>query len=170
MTEQEKKMKKYCACVERRLNLPKDVKDRVMNDFRSSINARREAGETDEQIIAELGTPKEAAAVLNEQMKEYAYQKSRWRWAALAVAIIGGLMLSFGGLAGLEARLYTMTIGLLRGMSINESASLGIIGGADGPTAIFITSAPSLTRWIVWIIVTAMGILGFWYFGHMKKK
>ena len=69
MTEQQKKMKKYCTGVERRLNLPRDVKTRVMNDFTSSIAARREAGESDEQIFAELGTPKEAAALLNEQMK-----------------------------------------------------------------------------------------------------
>lgn len=155
-------MKKYMKAVRRRLNLPKGVKDRVMTDFASSIAARKEAGETDEQIIAELGTPKEAAALLNEQMKEYTYQKSPWRWAALAAAILGGLLLMYNGVVGLLAHLLTE--------AINGPASVGIIGGADGPTAIFVTTSPSYTGWIVWAMVTVMGLIGFWHLGHMKKK
>ena len=155
-------MKKYMKAVRRRLNLPKGVKDRVMTDFASSIAARKEAGETDEQIIAELGTPKEAAALLNEQMKEYTYQKSPWRWAALAAASLGGLLLMYNGVVGLLAHMLTE--------AINASASVGVIGGADGPTTIFVTTSPSGTGWIVWAMVTVMGLIGFWYLGHMKKK
>ena len=44
MTEAEKKMKRYVNAIERRLNLPPEVKARVMSDFASSIAARREAG------------------------------------------------------------------------------------------------------------------------------
>ena len=57
MTQAEKKMKSYVNAVERRLNLPREIKARVMSDFQSSIVARREAGQTDEEIYAELGTP-----------------------------------------------------------------------------------------------------------------
>ena len=46
MTEAEKKMKKYTSSIERRLNLPRKIKARVMSDFSSSIEARREAGMT----------------------------------------------------------------------------------------------------------------------------
>lgn len=162
MTEQEKKMKKYCNAVARRLNLPKDVKKRVMNDFVSSINARREAGETDEQIYTELGSPKEAAAVLNEQMKEYAYRKSNWRWASLLAAMLGGMLLAYNGIVGLLGHLFTE--------AINESASVGIIGGADGPIAVFVTTSPSDTGWIVWAVVLVMGLLGFWQLSHLKKE
>ena len=38
MTEAEKRMKKYLRAVKRRLNLPSDVKKRVMTDFVSSID------------------------------------------------------------------------------------------------------------------------------------
>ena len=41
MTDAEKKMKKYVNAVERQLNLPRDVKARVMSDFSSSIQAGR---------------------------------------------------------------------------------------------------------------------------------
>ena len=162
MTEQQKKMKKYCNAVERRLDLPRDVKVRVMNDFVSSITARREAGESDEQIFAELGTPKEAAALLNEQMKEYAYRKSKWRWLALAAAVLGWLMLAYNGVIGLM-------VYLLNG-AINHNASVGIIGGADGPTAIFVTSRVSAEGVVVWTLLGVMGILGWWYLSHLKKK
>ena len=50
MTQAEKKMKNYVNAVERRLNLPREIKARVMSDFQSSIVARREVGHTDEEI------------------------------------------------------------------------------------------------------------------------
>ena len=162
MTEQQKKMKKYCSDVERRLNLPRDVRARVMNDFTSSIAARREAGETDDQIFAELGTPKEAAALLNEQMKEYAYGKSKWRWLALVAAVLGWLMLAYNGVIGLLVYLLND--------AINHSSSVGIIGGADGPTAIFVTSKVSAEGVVVWTLLGVMGILGWWYLSHLRKK
>jgi len=162
MTEQQKKMKKYCNAVERRLNLPRDVKVRVMNDFTSSIAARREAGETDEQIYAEFGTPKEAAALLNEQMKEYAYRKSKWRWLALAAALLGWLMLAYNGVVGLLAHMLNA--------AINQNSSVGIIGGADGPTAIFVTSRVSVEGVVVWTILGVMGVLGWWYLSRLKKE
>ena len=164
MTEEQKKMKIYVNAVERRLNLPRDVKARVMTDFISSITARREAGESDEQIFAELGTPKEAAALLNEQMKEYAYRKSKWRWLTLAVAVLAGGRLVWSVLVSwLLTALLTVSMG--------ESASLGVIGGAAGPTAIFLTTALRPT-WHGILPVAAM-IVGFavwWHLGHLKKK
>ena len=132
MTEAQKKMKRYLNAIERRLNLPKDAKTRVMSDLQSSVSARREAGQTDEEIFAELGTPKLVAAELNEQMKEFAYQKSPWRWAALAGSILAGVMLAFSGVTGLLVYLLNLRV--------NETNSLGVIGGADGPTAIFVTT------------------------------
>lgn len=155
-------MNKYLKSIERRLNLPKEVRERVMNDLRSSIAARREAGQTDEAIMAELGTPKAVAAELNEQMKEYACRRSPWRWAALAVEVLGGLMLAYNGIMGLLAWLLT-------GMA-NEAQSVGIIGGADGPTAIFVTSEPSAQNIIIWLMLLLMGVLGFRYLSHMEPE
>lgn len=97
MTQAEKKMKNYVNAVERHLNLPREIKARVMSDFQSSIAARREAGQTDEEIYAELGTPAKAAADLNEQMKDYTYRKSPWRFLFLGIAAIGGVRLLYDG-------------------------------------------------------------------------
>lgn len=157
-------MKKYMRAVRRHLNLPRDVKDRVMTDFSSSVTARKEAGESDEQIIRELGSPKEAAAVLNELMKEYAWRRSKWRWLALATAVLAGGLLAW-------TRLVNWLMTLVFHMSLGERESLGIIGGADGPTAIFLTVSPGFDWEAVFFLVVMIGgLAGWWHLSHLKKK
>lgn len=164
MNEQDLRLKKYVNGVERRLRMPMDVRVRVMSDFSSSICARREAGESVEQILDSLGTPKKAAADLNEQMKEYTYVKSPWRFAFLAAAIAGG-----GYLLG---KLLEMI--LVYALTGSEAASMGVIGGADGPTAIFVTTtvnAPTQEAKIAaGVIALAVGIFGYYKFSRRKRK
>ena len=163
MTEAEKRMKEYTNAVERRLNLPREVRARVMSDFISSIQARREAGMTDEAICAELGTPKKAAADLNEQMKEFAYRKSPWRFLFAAAAAYGAAEL----LGSLVA--WLVYLGFQMQLSIQESASIGIIGGADGPTAIFVTT-PEWTGYVFPVLALVIGIWGFLRLRKCKQK
>ena len=162
MTKEQKKMKRYMTAIERKLSLPREVKARVMSDLQSSVAARREAGQTDAEIFGEMGTPETVAAELNEQMKEYAYTKSKWRWAALAGAAVAGWKLIFESITGFVVWLLNF--------SVNESASLGIIGGADGPTAIFVTTAPIGYRWLLWVLVLVMGLVGWWKLSHIQKS
>lgn len=164
MTDAEKRMKRYVNAVERRLNLPKDVKARVMSDFGSSISARREAGQTDEQIYEELGTPKKAAADLNEQMKEFAYRKSPWRFVFLGMAIVSGLYYVAQGALWLWALCWL-------GLEVHGAGSVGVIGGADGPTAIFLTSSPGID-WdgAFFLLLLAVGIIGFLRLRKCHKK
>lgn len=152
-------MKKYMNAVKRKLNLPRDVKQRVMADLETSVRSRAEAGQTEEQIRAELGTPAEVAAELNEQMKEFAYAKSAWRWACLALAVVSAL-----------AFLYKGVINML--VAALEHASLGIVGGADGPTVIFVTQSPdsAVYSMLMSAMILVMSIAGFYYLGHMRKR
>ena len=163
MTEAEKKMKRYVNAIERRLNLPPEVKARVMSDFASSIAARREAGQGDEEIYAELKKKKKAAADLNEQMKEFAYRKSPWRYVFAVLALYGGIRL----IAVLLPQL--MYWGLLLWTKLqSETTSVGIIGGADGPTSIFITRPDSAVLdaffTLLPLAAVVVGIWGFRYF------
>ena len=162
MTDAQKKMKKYTNAIERKLNMPKDVKTRVMTDFISSIQGRRESGQTDEEIFAELGSPKKVAADLNEQMKDYTYVKSPWRWVCLAI-IIGCMMsFAFGGTIGMLVHLLNASV----------SNSIGIIGGADGPTAIFVTTSNDYIWYRAGItaIILVMAILGFYRLSRCPRK
>ena len=159
MTDAEKKMKKYCNRVERKLNLPREIKVRVMTDFASSIQARREAGMSEEEIYAELGTPKQAATILNEQMKEYAYRKSPWRFGFMALAVYGTWELLGSLIAGLAMLLFTI--------SHSEASSVGVIGGADGPTAIFLTTR--VPEWYHYGVPVVLIVVGIWGFLRLRK-
>lgn len=157
-----KEMEKYLKAVRRKLNMPKDAKDRVMADFVSSIQCRLEDGQTDREIISELGTPKTAAAELNEQMKEYTYVKSPWRWGCLALIVLCASILIHKGVRGFLAGNLTRL----------EAASVGIIGGADGPTAIFVTSSPDALLYVfgILLLLLIMGIMGFLALSKIKRK
>lgn len=162
MRDKQKKMKKYTRSIERKLNMPKDVKARVMNDFISSIQGRRESGQTDDEICLELGSPKKVAAELNEQMKDYTYVKNPWRWACAAIIIGCILSLGFGGVIGLLVYLLNASV----------ADSVGIIGGADGPTAIFVTTSADY----IWyqtgmtVLILIMAILGFCKLSRCPRK
>ena len=158
-------MKKYLASIARRLNMPKDVKERVMNDFQSSIRGRLEAGQTEQEVFAELGSPKKVAAELNEQMKDYTYIKSPWRWVCLAIIIGCILSLTFGGTLGVLLHVFNAAL----------TDSVGIIGGADGPTAIFITTSPDYQEYIwyqagITVLILVMSVLGFWRLRRCPRK
>ena len=109
----EKQLARYLRAVRRRLPLSGQMRDRVMDDLRSSINERREAGQTDAEIFAALGPAKQAAAELTAQLPGYAFRKSPLRFVCLGAAVLALL-------AGL-----LKTVTNLRGF-----ASVGVIGGA----------------------------------------
>lgn len=168
----EKKIKKYLTAVKRRLNLPKEVRERVMSDLESDLRARAEAGATEEEVLSQLGTPKKAAADLNEQMKEFAYRKSPWRFVCAAAAVLSGVWLI---LYAILQRFGMLLNTLQWSFSPNESASIGIIGGADGPTSIFVTGAAISGHGLDWdailvIAVFAVCILGYLRLRKCKQK
>lgn len=169
MTQAEKKMKRYVNAIERRLNLPLEVKARVMSDFGSSISARREAGQTDEEIYAELGDPKKVAAELNEQMQEFAYRKSPWRFVFAGLGIYFGIKL----LGIVYVLIFAAAMAIYANMP-NMASSVGVIGGADGPTAIFVTTS---TNWLTLLlevgltaVVVGLCIWGYRRLCKCKKK
>jgi len=133
-----------------------------VHDLISSIEGRREAGQTDEDIRAELGTPAKAAAELNEQMKDYTFRKSPWRWVCLTVAVCSGVTLLFGGVMAVITSLLQASL----------SASIGIIGGADGPTAIFVTASPDsgIGATAIVIVLLIGSIYGFYRLSRCKRK
>ena len=160
MTDAKKTMEKYIRAVERRLNLPREVRARVITDFRTTISAMEEAGKSHGEIIEELGSPKRAAGELNEQMKDFACRKSPWRFAFLALAVLSGGWLIF--YAGMQ-----LVLNIIAG----NAADLGIIGGADGPTSIFITTG-TIMDWDLVIVAAALiiGIAGFLRLRKCKPK
>jgi len=100
-------MKKYLRTVKRHLNMPCKLKERVINDLSTSIASRQESGQSNAQIMQELGAPKQVANELNRQMEEFTYKKSPWRWGCLILMIFGLASLLFQGSLGLLAALFS---------------------------------------------------------------
>lgn len=156
------KLRRFCRAVSRRLNLPREVRARVMSDFTTSLAARLESGESEDAILASLGTPKQTALELSAQMSELAYRKSPWRWLFLALCVLSGAYLAFLGAVN------SFFTAFLR-----PGSSVGIIGGADGPTAIFVTSAQrSGVDWdvVILLVVFVLSLVSFFLLRKCKKK
>lgn len=140
-------LNRYARGIERRLRVDRATRRRIMNDLNGDLQSRAENGQTLEEICAELGTPAEVAAEFNEVFAEQnGPYKSPWRWAFLALAVL---------LAVVEL-LLPVVLELLAGVSMvtspAETASVGVIGGADGPTAIFVATGTSARGWLPWLV------------------
>lgn len=154
-------VRRYMRAVERKLRLPKNLRERVLSDLLTTICARQEQGETVEAILASLGTPRQTAEEFNEQLQEYTFHRSPWRFAFLLLAVLSALWLGGWGLG--QAFIWSLTH---RG-----DASVGIIGGADGPTSIVLTCTGfPWAEALIALILLIIGIVGFCLLRRMKKK
>ena len=100
-----------------------------------------------------------------EREKKKTIEKKRlWRILCLLAALYGLWELA-GNLAARLLYLFRKDPYLTAG----EAASIGIIGGADGPTAVFITT-PGWTHWIVPVVLLLVGLAGFLYFSKQHKR
>lgn len=115
-------VKRYVNTVERHLRLDRTTRLRVMNDLASDLQSRLDAGETLEEIQADLGDARTLADTLNREFADHQDNASPWRWVFLALAIFLALVFA---VSGMTAR--------------NNAVSIGIIGGADGPTSILVS-------------------------------
>lgn len=147
-------VKRYMSAIEHKLRMDRKTRARVMTDLASDFQNRRDAGQTDAEIMAELGTPAQAAAEFNaafaaeDPAPGRAWGRpSRWRWLFLALAVLA-LLVNFA------------VLWFWRYMPFYESSpggTLGIIGGADGPTAVFVTNAGTVSGLTgPWLFVAAL--------------
>jgi Na+-transporting methylmalonyl-CoA/oxaloacetate decarboxylase beta subunit len=90
-------------------------------------------------------------------------KKTFLRLAFLGLSVFGGWNL----LCSVAARLIGNVPGGVS-FDVTKAATIGVIGGADGPTAVFITAAP-VPVWeiLLWAVLLTAGILGF---NRLKKE
>ena len=100
---------------------------------------------------------------MSKTKKERDGRKSPRRFAFLALALVG-----FWELAG--GYLMMLILGITASFP-TKASTVGVIGGADGPTAIFVTS--SVQSWFQYVLAIAMivvGIAGFVKLRNPKTK
>ena len=154
-------VKKYLKTVDRKLKLPKEIRAKVISDLVTGICSRKENGEDYEEILRSMGSAAEVAAGLNEEMMDMTFRKSPWRWLCLPVGLMSLAVILERGITGLLTHAANLTVD-----------SLGVIGGADGPTAIFVTSTPGTDARSLVIagILLILSIVGFYLLSHLKHK
>ena len=154
-------VKKYLKTVERKLKLPKKIRAEVISDLVTGICSRKENGEDLGELLQSMGSAAEVAADLNAEMSDMVCCKSKWRWLCLPVGLISLAVILERGITGLLTHTANLTVDFL-----------GVIGGADGPTAIFVTSTPGTDAGSLVIagILLVLSIFGFYMLSHMKHK
>lgn len=93
-------------------------------------------------------------------------KKSPWRFLFAGCTLWGGLKLLVTLVSILPGVLPQAGVSL----SPSKATSIGIIGGADGPTAIFVTTQEN--PWVsvlVALVLLAVGILGYLLLSHLRK-
>ena len=128
MTEEQKKIKKYVNAIEWHLKVPLEIKARINSDIGTEIHLRLEAGKTIDEVMAEMGTPKEVAQRFNTELKEQTLRKHPLRFLFLAL----GIFLVIGIVVGSMNHFCPLTL---------RQEEISIIGGADGPTSIYVEDA-----------------------------
>lgn len=121
---------RYIKQVKKNLMVPAAKRKAVLRDLEEAFASAAEHGETQQQVIARLGTPEQFAAGIEEQLgidrkKRLKTRTIVWTTICLVIAVVGFFIY-------LTIRQQQELIG-----------AMGVIGGADGPTAI-IVSGPGL--------------------------
>lgn len=139
----------YIHEVERLLPLPRQAKKEVLRDLEEAFASAAEHGETESQLIQRLGSPKEFVESLNEQLGFERLSGEIWKRKQI-IAIVCAAILSLLCLGVYSA---AKAMGMSRMIE-----SLGVIGGADGPTAIFVTSTgPDILYWMALLGIVSFG-------------
>ncbi len=87
-------------------------------------------------------------------------KKTLLRIACLILALISG----FNFLSGIAAWLIANVFGGIS-FPVRKAATIGIIGGADGPTAVFVTAAhPNFWEILLWLALLVAALYGHRHF------
>ena len=112
--------KQYIRRVRRTLASGRTNRAAILRDLEEIFSSAAEHGQSTAEVIDRLGPPEDFARAAEEQLRR------RMLLCALPAGLLAVALFLF-------SRLYAF---------ISPSSSVGVIGGADGPTAILIASQP----------------------------
>lgn len=148
---------KYIKAVKRKLNVPDDLKNSVLEELREAFDSAKEHSESENDLINRLGTPKEFVndvirnADLTDEQKKCIKQRSNIIKAIIAFII--------------AAAAFT-------GYYIYQRISMGnVIGYANGSTNIQVMSGSGnifLILFYIAVFAVIAGLLIYWV--HLKRK
>lgn len=148
---------KYIKSVKRKLNVPDDLKTSVLEELREAFDSAKEHGESENDLINRLGTPKEFVndviknADLTDEQKKYIKQRKN------IIKVIIAFIIAAAAFTGYYIY-QRMSMGNVIGYA-NSSTNIQVIGGSENIVLILL--------YIVFFAVIA-GLLI--YSVHLKRK
>ena len=122
----------YIKKVKRALICPAKMKKVLLRDLEEIFSSAAEHGESEAEVIARLGSPDDYAKAMEESLG--IDRKRILRRCALLGILPPALLAPVFFLLYRIAAPFTIK---------SNQMSVGIIGGADGPTSIMVTTAPA---------------------------
>ena len=97
--------RRYIRRVERALRLSDEEKHEIIRDLQEIFTSAAEHGETEEQVIARLGSPKEYVHQIHEQLgkMEEIHQRRKARIQIGILWLLAALLFLAGGFNSVEA-------------------------------------------------------------------
>ena len=126
--------KRYLRAVKRELCLSGSARAQALKDLEQQL---RGMDYSYEDFIARCGSPLQTAEIMNRSIPGYVYSKSLLRIPCLIAGLLGTAVLLYHGFMHIALRFMMENPQIF--FDDSSAASLGIIGGADGPTAIFVS-------------------------------
>ena len=143
--------KQYIRQILRRIRVTDKTRQRIRTDLLADLAAKEEAGQTPEQIQAEMGSPERVAAEFNASFAGtdaelwYRWQQGT-RLAAILLLVLAVCSLVFSPSTWI---LVSWLVG----------PSVGVIGGADGPTQVYVSDVAVTGTSVPPLVFLAMGRL-----------
>ena len=157
--------KKYLRLFRRSLCLPGRRRRQAIREVKEKLGGQQDY----KDLVQTLGTPENTAQARNLSEDGVVYRKSPGRLPCLILGCLGAL-----GLIWTPMLQWIGLWSLRRGELLQSAdASIGIIGGADGPTAVFVTSPPllhTLLQLIPCLLIAVIGFLGWYRLRYYKEK
>lgn len=152
--------KQYLRRVRRALTADRATRAAILRDLQEIFASAAEHGQSEAEVIDRLGPPVDFARAAEEQLGVDRPRRLRRRMllCTLPAAALSVLFLAL--------------FGLFR--SFPPHSSVGVIGGADGPTAIFVTSAPispaALVPLLCAVLFAAVALLSLLHYFRQKRR
>ena len=132
----------YVNSILKRLLATDRTKKRIRADLMTEIEALEDQGFSLEEIVRQKGEPELVAKEFNDSSSDPEAQRQYYLQRGLKIAVIvllvSAVLLVLAGTA-LHYLPFWYT------PPLTEGETVAIIGGADGPTSIFVTSLPKIT-------------------------
>lgn len=122
----------YIQKILKKIKAPKNIRTRIGYDLKTEIDARLEAGDAIEDIIIEKGMPSDVAEAFNQSYCDTAMQRHDRMERVL----------KFGAVSALALSLLVFLCNAVAKWAFFGGTSIASIGGADGPTEIYVTGGP----------------------------